>query len=147
MDRRHRGLLAIVIVALVTCLAIAVVLTLRIDKYPQYDHVADDRAQELVLLARTSVVERDGARVEGAYEDGRTQIVITGDVHSTLFSVEAPDDYRFEDCRWSADGDWIFCRDTRGHLLAVPADGSADPRIIADDRASAYWDESGGVGP
>ena len=140
MEGHHRGLLAAVIVALVVFLAVAVVLTLRIDKYPRYDHVEDDGADELMSAAHASVVERDGARVEGAYEDDAAQILITGDVHSILYSVDAPDDYRFEDCRWSADGSWIFCLDTKHRLLVVPADGSGDPRILAGDVSSPYWD-------
>ncbi|HSK23124.1 MAG TPA: hypothetical protein VK906_08115 [Egicoccus sp.] len=50
-----------------------------------------------------------------------------------LWQVEAPERYTVQSSALSADGAWIAMVDSAGRLLVVPADGSAPPRVWADE--------------
>lgn len=50
-----------------------------------------------------------------------------------LWRVEAHDEYTVDSSARSPDGDWILLVDSAGRLLVVPSDGSAPPRVWAED--------------
>lgn len=81
-----------------------------------------DDPWELDPRGRGSVVSRvrDGV-LTVRYED------------TVLWEVEAPEGYRITEGTVSPDGSWVAMVDTTARLLVVPADGSAPPRIWAEE--------------
>jgi hypothetical protein len=83
------------------------------------------------LNATTSVV-----RV--AHKDGVMTVTLAS-TGATLWTVEAPTNYRAEVSALTADGRWVAMIDTARRLLLVPADGSSGPFVWLDD-IEGYWE-------
>jgi hypothetical protein len=77
-------------------------------------------------LAPLDAPDFDGARVEG----GR---LVVRDGGTVLWSVAARGSYEVAAGWTSPDGRWVALQDTADRLLLVPADGSRDPVVWAED--------------
>lgn len=99
---------------------------------------------EIIDPATGAVVERrevgDGERpgpsragtVSSQHRDG-TLVVTRDDTREVIWEIDAPEGYRVGQGAVSPDGDWVAMFDSAERLLLVPADGSADPRVWAED--------------
>ncbi|MFP5307950.1 MAG: hypothetical protein ACLGIR_00020 [Actinomycetes bacterium] len=78
--------------------------------------------------------ERDGATLLVDREDGEpvVQIRAAGET-TTLLRLDGPNSYRFDDARWSPDGEWVLVVDSLRRALVLPADGDAAPRVWVED--------------
>jgi hypothetical protein len=70
--------------------------------------------------------------VRTQHRDGRLTVRLEAD-DTVLWRTEAPERYEVHGSARSPDGDWVAMGDAAGRLLVVPADGSAPPRIWAED--------------
>jgi hypothetical protein len=104
--------------------------------------VLSDPGDAQLDVVNRSPTEHDGSRVAAGTNEGRAEIVVTGENGSSrvVTSARGPKNYAFEDARWSSDGAWIFFVDSEDRLLVVAADGRRDPRVIVDDVIVPFWD-------
>lgn len=68
--------------------------------------------------------------------DGQLVVTTVGPGAAELWRVDAPDGYQLGNAARSHDGGWVTIVDNVGRLLVVPADGSAAPRVWAQDLSS-----------
>jgi len=73
-----------------------------------------------------------GGTVSSRHTDG-TLTVIRDDTRDVIWEVEAPEGYRVGSGAVSPDGAWVAMFDSAERLLLVPADGSGEPRVWAED--------------
>ena len=84
--------------------------------------VDDDQRSELPPRGTVSSRHRGG-----------TLTVTRDDTRDVLWEIDAPEGYRVGPGVVSPDGAWVAMFDSAERLLLVPADGSAEPRVWAED--------------
>ncbi len=78
-----------------------------------------------------------GGTVSSRHGDG-TLTVTRVDTRDVIWEVDAPEGYRIGQGAVSPDGNWVAMFDSTERLLLLPADGSAEPRVWAED--TTEWD-------
>lgn len=102
--------------------------------------VVDPATGEVVDRRRVEHVD-DAVPTESVYaerRDGRLVVVRDRD-RAVVWEVEAPDTYHVRSSAVSPDGGWVAMVDSAERVLVVPSDGSAPPRVWAEDVPSWQW--------
>lgn len=98
---------------------------------PVTGEVVDRREVDDVDGSERPVPSPDGI-ISSRHSDG-TLTVTRDDTRDVIWEVDAPEGYRVGQGAVSPDGVWVAMFDSAERLLLVPADGSTDPRVWAED--------------